>query len=416
MLHLNILSMTKVALIGGIFTPMIEDNIISKSKGCIQYAADTLQKCYIEGLSNLNCNFEIFNLPYIGSFPQLSKISYFKADDEQIYIGNNKINCHNISFSNLALYKNWSRCRQLTKALYQWCKFNQDSELVFVVYAAHTPFMKAVADVCSKFNNVRSILIVPDLPEYMGQTQSYLRKLLSCVNTRLANKLYASFDGFVFLSEQMTERISVIDKEYEIIEGIYSTSNSEATEISGKDNSTLSVTYTGTLAERYGVMNLVQAFMKLSNENARLKIIGEGDAKDKILSAADIDHRIEFLGQMPRQQALKFQRQSAVLVNPRTSEGEFTKYSFPSKTMEYLASGIPAIINRLPGIPQEYFGHSLQPKDESIDALAEIIQYALSLSEEQRTDIGKQARKFIIDNKTPMPQCKKLLSLINRIQ
>lgn len=408
--------MAKVALIGGIFTPMIEDNIISKSKGCIQYAADTLQKCYIEGLSNLNCNFEIFNLPYIGSFPQLSKISYFRAVDEQINIGNRIIVCHNIPFNNIALYKNWSRFNSLTKALEQWCRSNQDDKLVFVVYAAHTPFMKAVADIHSKFNNIRSILIVPDLPEYMSQSQSFIRKLFGHLNSNLANKLYHSFDGFVFLSEQMTERISVVGKEYEVIEGIYSANNSEITEAISYTEDILSVTYTGTLAERYGVMNLVNAFIKLPNDNAKLKIIGEGDAKSKILAASNIDSRIEYLGQMPRQQVLKLQRQSTVLVNPRTSEGEFTKYSFPSKTMEYLASGVPSIINRLPGIPQEYFGHSLQPKDESIDALAEIIQYALSLSEEQRTDIGKQARKFIIDNKTPMPQCKKLLSLINRIQ
>lgn len=407
--------MTKVALIGGIFTPIIEDNIISQSKGCIQYAADTLQKCYIEGLSNLNCNFEIFNLPYIGSFPQLSKISYFRAVDEQINIGNRKIVCYNIPFNNLALYKNWSRFFSLKKALEQWCKSNRDDKLVLVVYAAHTPFMKAVADIHSKFNNVRSILIVPDLPEYMGQSQSFIRKLFGHLNSNLANKLYHSFDGFVFLSEQMTERISVVGKEYEVIEGIYSANNSEITEAISYTEDILSVTYTGTLAERYGVMNLVNAFMKLPNDNIKLKIIGEGDAKSKILAASNIDSRIEYLGQMPRQQVLKLQRQSTVLVNPRTSEGEFTKYSFPSKTMEYLASGVPSIINRLPGIPQEYFEHSLQPKDESIDALAEVIQYALSLNEKQRSNIGTKAREFIIENKTPLPQCKKLLALINRI-
>ena len=41
-------------------------------------------------------------------------------------------------------------------------------------------------------------------------------------------------------------------------------------------------------------------------------------------------------------------------MNPRSADAEYTKYSFPSKTIEYLATGVPVVMNRLPGIPEEY--------------------------------------------------------------
>lgn len=55
------------------------------------------------------------------------------------------------------------------------------------------------------------------------------------------------------------------------------------------------------------------------------------------------DRRIQYLGSIPHDEILQLQRTASLLVNPRTPEGIYTKYSFPSKTMEYLASGTPTL-------------------------------------------------------------------------
>lgn len=405
----------KVAFIGGIFTLMTQDRIISQSKGCIQYAADTLQKCYIEGLVALDCNFEILNLPYIGNYPKFSRIYHFDAKDEKISVGNKSVLCHNIGFNNLILYKNWSRYKSLKKALNKWCEENHDSKLVLVVYAAHTPFMKAVKEVKQKHTTVRTILIVPDLPEFMGQKKSILNTVIGKYNSELANRLYGSFNGYIFLSEQMTDKIDVVNKEYEVIEGIFSDNNSKADVFNTIDSSKLLITYSGTLAKRYGVMNLVNAFRLVNNKNAQLMIIGDGDSRDLIKEASINDSRIVYLGQMPREKVLGIQHQSTILVNPRTSDGEFTKYSFPSKTMEYLASGVPCVFNPLPGIPFEYLEYSFQPENESIEALANCLNMLLDLSSKERKEFGDKAKNFILQCKTPKAQCMKLQRLINRI-
>ena len=107
------------------------------------------------------------------------------------------------------------------------------------------------------------------------------------------------------------------------------------------------------------------------------------------------------------------QRQATVLVNPRTSEGEYTKYSFPSKTMEYLLSGKPTIINRLPGIPEEYYDYVFTPEDESIEALAECISNVLSLDKNILDARVEAGRNFIISQKNSVSQTKRIIDFIN---
>ena len=80
-------------------------------------------------------------------------------------------------------------------------------------------------------------------------------------------------------------------------------------------------------------MNLVQAFENVKGNNIELWICGSGDSEAAIREAASRDSRIKFFGLVDSQTALKMQRQATILVNPRTSEGEYTKYSFPSKTI-----------------------------------------------------------------------------------
>ena len=43
-----------------------------------------------------------------------------------------------------------------------------------------------------------------------------------------------------------------------------------------------------------------------------------------------------------------------VLVNPRPNNEEYTKYSFPSKNIEYLMTGKPVVAYMLDGMPAHY--------------------------------------------------------------
>ena len=118
---------------------------------------------------------------------------------------------------------------------------------------------------------------------------------------------------------------------------------------------------------------------------------------------------------MPREEVLKLQQKATLLVNPRTPEGEFTKYSFPSKTMEYFASGKPTLLYRLPGIPDEYFEYCYTVDTLGVDALSETLSCILNLSNEKLEQKGRCARNFVLSQKNPIVQCTKIVQLISQI-
>ena len=104
-----------------------------------------------------------------------------------------------------------------------------------------------------------------------------------------------------------------------------------------------------------------------------------------------------------------------LLVNPRTPEGEFTKYSFPSKTMEYMASGVPVLMYRLPGIPEEYFNYCYKVEDVGETALTKAIEDVLNKSSEELANMGKSAREFILEHKNPIAQMGKVVEFIKAL-
>ena len=102
----------------------------------------------------------------------------------------------------------------------------------------------------------------------------------------------------------------------------------------------------------------------------------------------------------------------SLLINPRSSAGEFTKYSFPSKTMEYMLSGKPVIMYKLDGIPNEYDEYLYYVEGNSAEDMKNSI---VDLLEADKFDVFKRAEKsanFVLENKKPSIQAKKILDLI----
>ncbi len=143
-----------------------------------------------------------------------------------------------------------------------------------------------------------------------------------------------------------------------------------------------------------------------------LVICGKGETENKIKEYTEIDKRIHFLGQVKNEEVLEIQRNALVLVNPRQNIGEYTKYSFPSKNMEYLLSGNPVIAYKLDGIPDEYDEYFFYPEDNSIEALRNKIIEVSKISPEERQKIGEKSRNFVLENKNPYVSAQKIMNMI----
>ncbi|MDY0292929.1 MAG: hypothetical protein RBR02_11415, partial [Desulfuromonadaceae bacterium] len=117
---------------------------------------------------------------------------------------------------------------------------------------------------------------------------------------------------------------------------------------------------------------------------------------------------------VPNQEVIDAELDASLLVNPRPTEGEYTKYSFPSKTLEYMVSGTPVLTAELPGIPLEYYDY-LWFFEENGSGLERALRYILSKKNTELEKFGEKSRDFALRYKNNISQAAKTIELINRV-
>ena len=350
-------------------------------------------------------------VPGVYSYPYNNTFFYTRRDFYQYK--NTQI--RSVGFCNLPVIKEiWSTITLIVNLVKMFSQYDGDRVDV-IVNIPKNGLLNAVrvARLFTK-KKLTQTVIIPDIPivETEMDKQNMLRRIILRNLNNYSMKMTSQSNGLVLLTESM---LDFIDKpvNHIVMEGIVDVGTMDV-DLKEDVVDKKIILYTGTLRKIFGVMNLVRAFQLLDDPDAELWICGSGDSKEDIENAVKQDSRIKFFGLVDSQTALKMQCQAMVLVNPRTSEGEYTKYSFPSKTMEYLLSGKSTIINRLPGIPEEYYDFVYTPKDESVEALTECILKVLNMNSETRKKRAKRGREFIISQKNSKKQTRRILDMINQ--
>lgn len=258
----------------------------------------------------------------------------------------------------------------------------------------------------SKILRIKSIAIVTDLPSLMYVLQDK-ESVFDKLSIKLQNRLLGISDGYVFLTEAMNETLNQNAKPYCIIEGLsdiqlLSLNNNE---LVVKEHKVFH--YSGGLYEKFGVKALIDAFMKINRDDIRLHLFGNGELTSYIELCIEKDSRIIFFGFRNNQEVLEDQLSALVLVNPRFTHEDYTKYSFPSKTMEYMASGVPLLTTRLPGIPKEYFDFVYVFEEENFEGYRTAMERTLNIPEKELIFLGNQAKNFVLQHKNNKIQAEK---------
>lgn len=262
---------------------------------------------------------------------------------------------------------------------------------------------------------IKKIGIVTDVPGYRIKTtekEGFFKKFCD----KFAQVLLKSFDCYVLLSESMSEVIPLNGKPYTVIEGLYRISDYDKKEDIDKYNE-FTIMYAGSLMYRYGIMNLVNAVRAIEDEDIRLLVFGDGEAKEEIIDISEEDNRICYKGSVSHGEILCEERKASLLVNPRPVEDEYVKYSFPSKNMEYMASGTPVLLTNIPSLPEEYKEYVYLASNGSEEELnKQIISIKRS---DDKASVSKKsllARKFILENKNQYVQAEKLVDFLNKCE
>lgn len=403
-----------ILFLGGLFPKEKENEILKNSTRNIQNAANVFQWNIVEGLdSNLDKPITILNSLYIGSFPLRYKRVIIKS-----YKFEHKDNAsdYNAGFINLMGVKNLFRWISIKPYLNKWAISNKNNK-VLITYALLPNNLKAIQYVKRINKNINTCIIVPDLPNYMGipNNKNILYKINKYLEIKYIEKNIRKADSYILLTKHMKDKLDIENKPYKIIEGISTYTSEEVKDKNEYEYGNKVIVYTGGLHERYGILLLIEAFKMIEGAEYKLIICGDGDSRDKIKKHAQQDNRIEYKGTISRTEVLKIQSKATVLVNPRQNKEEYTKYSFPSKIIEYMSSGKPVICYKLDGIPREYDNYLIYVKGNEINDLKEKIIEVCSYSEREREYIGLKNKDFIISSKNGKVQAKKIIDMLKEI-
>ena len=295
-----------------------------------------------------------------------------------------------------------------------WCIKTKGEKIVFCDIFAYSSSLGAICT--TKLLSVKCCAQVTDMIGITPVTSKYSNK------NRLWNFIFKlrsygqlsilkQYDLFVFLTKYMNDVYNPLKKPYMIMEG--SVDSGFKPIQNNKIKTPRIIMYAGSIEAEYGFNELVLAFMSLNLDDLELHIYGNGKFVESLINYQKIDQRIKYLGIASNEKIVEAEQQATLLVNPRLSHQEFTKYSFPSKTSEYMLSGTPLLTTKLPGIPEEYFEYIYTFDDETIEGFAQSLHKVLSLSQIELETKGKDAQRFILKNKNNIIQTKKMIDFFS---
>ena len=256
----------------------------------------------------------------------------------------------------------------------------------------------------AKKRSIPIVFIVTDLPEF--QRDGHMREF--------NNRFLMNADGYIFLTEQMSKKVNPYDRPYIVLEG-HVDSEAPVPEVhtayeaqTGKKI----VMYAGSIKRIYGIVNLVEGFIKAEIPDSELRVYGDGDFREELEKLSAIHPNVRYMGIKSNQEIVAEEQKASLLVNPRPIAPEYTKYSFPSKNMEYMVSGTPMLTTKLPGMPQEYYPYVYLIEDETPEGIARVLKTIFAEPLGQRTAKAKKARDFVLEQKSNVVQAKKIIDFI----
>lgn len=273
----------------------------------------------------------------------------------------------------------------LSEILYHRSRF-------ILVHGVHSPFLWF--SLLLRRKNRKVVVVVTDPPGVVLSQDGILARNLKKLDCFLVKCALSRVDGIVALTRALVEDFApgvpaiiipgFMDKHLE----------QSSLPVLAKKN-VFDIAYAGGLLEEYGVGRLLDAVLNIKDVNIRLTLYGKGDLETRIKHIANSDLRIRYGGVVTPKDLVGLLQSADLLINPRPSDQDFVRHSFPSKLIEYLGLGVPVLTTKLPGIPKDYLEYMYLINNETIDGLRDAIEMVVNTPLNERASKAKLARNFI---------------------
>ena len=236
----------------------------------------------------------------------------------------------------------------------------------------------ALATYAAKRKHMPIIGVCTNSPSNItGTNRSYALNVL---------KLAKHLDGTIALTPALNDLYNEKNKPSIIVEGLVE----DYLPLPGDNKYGKYLFYSGSLYEKYGIYNLIQAFNELELPDYKLLICGHHEGKT-FLEAIRRKKNIRYLGALSNQECIQLQQNAVANINPRPFNEDLDRFTVPSKMFEYLNSSRPSISTKSSRLMKVFQEDAIWMKTGSVEDIKEAIHTLLALSDEEKDYLGKKA-------------------------
>jgi len=362
-------------------------------------AAQKFFNLLAEGLSH-DSNACVFVNSILPVNPSEQKRIFWVLPKERV----NKIDYKYIPIINLPFLNNlWCSTYVFFQVLFKKRSYDFEDIIIldFLRFSLNFPIVLAC-----KFRKFKTLVIATDLPGEGILQEDFKTKIRNLFIFSL------SYDFYVCLTKDLNKEINRKNKPALIIEGFANIEQQEKENLLSNKFKNRIIIYAGGLYEKYGIKILINAFSLTKASNLRLWFYGVGPFKDQIIEYSKIDHRIDYKGVVSNSDLMEILPKATLLINPRPTNEIYTKFSFPSKNIEYMSIGTPLITTKLKGIPNDHFPHIYIIEEESILGIYNSLTYVLEKSNDELHQFGLRCKEFTLKEKNNIVQTKKIIDML----
>jgi len=227
-----------------------------------------------------------------------------------------------------------------------------------------------------------------------------IKQNVRLVDVRLMKAGLQRISGIITMTPYPAENLAP-GKPSLIINSILNASVFETVSQTSERDDVFTIAYAGGLYHDYGIELLLQAFALTDHPDWRLVIAGSGDLEDCVKEAAKQDSRIEYLGFLNTTDMANLYHTVDVLVNPRLLSSEIAQMAFPSKIVEYLATGKPVVSTDLPTFDEDFRNHLVIARSDTPEELARCFKDVATWEADIREQWQINTKIFLEENLSP---------------
>jgi glycosyltransferase involved in cell wall biosynthesis len=371
------------------------------------HQTQNFSKALIAALRSANYEISVISALPTSSYPAGRRLF---AGGGEFTLDGGSIPGRRIPFINLPVLKHITRL--LTLTLWAGRAAYDSAGSVLLVHGVHSPFL-VFAALIMVARKTRIVAIVTDPPGVVLSEDGFLVRLFKSLDRRIVRGLLNRFTGVICLSPALRREWVKSATPALVLEGFLAP-DIETFRL-GEPAPYPKVVYAGGLHAEYGARRLLESATLLRTPGAKVHFFGTGDLDNAIRDVAATSDKVVGPSLVGRQELFREYQSTWLLVQPRPTATTTGEQSFPSKLLEYMATGVPTASTRLPGIPSDYEGYYLPLSDRDGQQMAREIDEYLQQVEQTQREFGHRARQFILSTRSSHNQGLRLRRFLDEI-